>query len=173
MLNINKIWQSILKEDVSTADVSDAIDNKYRVLITYDDEKYHKIGPRLIEPYAVGLTKAGNPCMRCFQYYGDTKRGVPKWKLMRLDRIQSWQAKTNDHFVAEPRHLGVKTQDYNENGDGSMITIYNQVSFNNNPRKKEDDITTLDLLRRKKKYRQNNEPLNINDLNHTEKVLLL
>ena len=69
----------------------DAINNKYRILINYDDEDNHATGIRLVEPYVLGYTKAGNLAFRGYQYNGDTVRGVPKWKLFRLDRVINWQ----------------------------------------------------------------------------------
>lgn len=136
MNNLVLEWQdklsSILFEDknVSGAEVSDAIDNQYRVLIKYDDEtKRHKTGVRLIEPYVYGLSKAGNEVIRAFQYYGATRRGVPKYKLFRVDRILSWEPKTNSRFVANPKMLNMTNIDYNENGDKSMTMVFDQVKF--------------------------------------------
>ena len=46
---------------------------------------------RIIEVYAYGLTKAGNPVIRAFQPYGDTSSRVPSWKFFRIDRIIYWK----------------------------------------------------------------------------------
>ena len=124
---------NILFEDrkVSSSDVTDAIENQYRVQINYDDETEDpKTGTRLIEPYVYGLSLGGNEVIRAFQYGGSTKRGVPKYKLFRLDRITSWTPLTKSHFVAEPKKLAATNIDYNNNGDKKMTMIFAQVKFN-------------------------------------------
>ena len=79
-LNLYEILQKVLNESAGEDDVTNAIINHNYFEINYDDEKYHITGKRLIQPYAYGLTKAGNPCLRAFQIAGDTLRGEPKWK---------------------------------------------------------------------------------------------
>lgn len=49
--------------------------------------EYNGEPPRLVEVHAVGISKAGNPCMRVFQLAGHTHSEVPGWKMMRLDKI--------------------------------------------------------------------------------------
>ena len=82
---------------------------KYRILINYDDEDNHATGTRLVEPYVLGYTKAGNLAFRGYQYEGDTVRGVPKWKLFRLDRVINWQPTKQKFNVA-----GLTQKGYNE-----------------------------------------------------------
>jgi hypothetical protein len=48
--------------------------------------------------------------------------------MFRLDRIQSWQP-TEQHFNASPKERGWQAEDYNEQGDNSMTTVFNQVKF--------------------------------------------
>ena len=65
---INKL---ILNESVSIADVNDVIDRHKRVIINYHTKGEDKnTGARVVEVYAYGLTKAGNPVIRCFQQIG-------------------------------------------------------------------------------------------------------
>lgn len=68
-----------LTEGVSITSVSDAIKGRYRVTINYKGDPKHGIAPglRTIETYVYGLTKAGNPCIRAYQPYGDTASKVP------------------------------------------------------------------------------------------------
>lgn len=165
-LNLYSILKEILKEDVSPDKVMDAMDNKYQVLITYSDEKNRAPRQRLIEPYAYGLTRAGNPCFRAYQFNGDTYRGVPKWKLFRLDRVTSWTP-TEQHFVTEPNKRGWRAEDYNNLGDDTMSTVIAQVSFDDseiNPNNLYSPSDTLYNIRRQRQVSKTSAPININNL---------
>lgn len=131
MHSLYKLITEIISESVTPNDIADAIKNKIQVIITYDDGESNAKGKRLIEPYVYGLSKAGNDVLRAYQYEGDTKRGRPKWKLFRIDRITSWQP-TSIHFTNEPNARGWNAQSFNTNGDNGMSTIFNIVSFENN-----------------------------------------
>lgn len=163
MLNLYDILREVLKEDVSPKEVSDAITNKQRILITYDDGVHNHKGQRIIEPYVYGKSKAGNDVLRAYQYTGDTVRGVPKWKMFRLDRITSWEP-TEQHFNVEPGRNGWNAEKYNENGDKSMSQIFLQVSFDeeNGEYSPED---RLNMIRRQRQNMQNSSPININKSN--------
>lgn len=126
-LNLFDILQNILSESVSSEAVNDAIDNQYQVEIEYDEEGSNAKGKRIIEPYAYGITSAGNEAIRGFQYFGDTKRGIPKWKLFRLDRITSWNP-TNNKFNLE-NSLVVNKFKPNDMG---MSNVINYVKLDNN-----------------------------------------
>ena len=165
MLNLYNILKNILSEAVTPTEVNNAIDNKIQVIINYSDEENRAPKKRLIEPYAYGMTKSGNAVLRAFQYDGDTFRGKPKWKLFRLDRIQSWQP-TEQHFNAQPKERGWDAQPYNEQGDNSMSTVLNQVKFDydttsNNPYKKGSDLYNI---RKKTDNMSNSKPININQM---------
>ena len=167
MLNLYDILQKVLTESVPSDKVIDAIQNKYQVIINYSDEKARAPQKRLIEPYAYGISQAGNAVFRAFQYEGDTFRGKPKWKLFRLDRVTSWM-KTDSHFNAEPKERGWNAEDYNSSGDGSMATVLNQVSLNydndsNNPYQKGSDL--YKIRKRTDNIRQSN-PITINQMSN-------
>ena len=130
-LNLYNILQKILNESVNSNEVTDVINNHNYVEINYVDEVGHAVGKRLIQPYAYGLTMAGNECIRAFQMQGDSYRGQPHWKTFRLDRITSWKPRKQTFNIPPPMQ-GYETQDYNENGDGSMSVVYVQAHFNNN-----------------------------------------
>ena len=151
--------EDIINEEVSGQEVIDALDNKRAVLITYDDEQYHHTQTRYIEPYVYGLTKAGNPCIRAYQYWGDTKRGVPKWKMFRLDRVLSWKP-TEQTFELEPQARGWAAQAYNNNGDGSMSSVFKTVDLGD-----QSSLTDFEKLNLRTKQLKNSKPLNINDFN--------
>lgn len=167
MLNLYEILKEVLNESVSSDSVNDAINNKYRILINYDDEDNHAIGTRLVEPYVLGYTKAGNLAFRGYQYEGDTVRGVPKWKLFRLDRVINWQP-TKQKFNVEPKDNGWSAESYNSNGDGSLTSILNQVSFDN----KEELFSPndrLNTLRKKTDILKNSTPINISQMQNQPK----
>lgn len=127
-LNLYEILQKVLNESVGSQDVVDVINGHNYVEITYDDEKNHVIGSRLIQPYAYGLSMAGNEVLRAFQVSGASLRGEPAWKTYRLDRILSWRPRKQTFSVPPPMQ-GYSTNDYNEVGDGSMSTVYAQAKF--------------------------------------------
>ena len=167
MLNLYEILKEVLNESVSSDSVNDAINNKYRILINYDDEDNHATGTRLVEPYVLGYTRAGNLAFRGYQYEGDTVRGVPKWKLFRLDRVINWQP-TKQKFNVEPRDNGWSAESYNSNGDGSLTSILNQVSFD----KKEELFSPndrLNTLRKKTDRLKNSTPINISQMQNQPK----
>lgn len=181
LLEFNDKINQILFEDkgVSSSEVADAITNRYRVLINYDDETPQKqTGTRLIEPYVYGLTSAGNECIRAFQYSGATRRGVPKYKLFRLDRILSWNPKENDHFFAEPKKLAIAAPSYNNDGDKSMSMVFAQVDFignrgiENNQEPNEQPQgweSPLDKIRRERQKKQQNIERQLNNSINVQK----
>ena len=168
MLNLYEILQEVLNESVSSDSVNDAINNKYRILINYDDEDNHATGTRLVEPYVLGYTKAGNLAFRGYQYEGDTVRGIPKWKLFRLDRVINWQP-TKQHFNVEPKDNGWKAEPYNFNGDGSLTSILNQVSFNDKNKELFSPNNTLNTLRKKTDTLKKSTPINISQIQNQPK----
>ena len=93
-LKLCDIVKNLLKEDVSSDEVLDAIRNKYHVRISYDDDMPdnggNPKGSRVIQPMAIGTTKKGYPVVRAFQVSGNSRRGAPQWKFFRLDRVTSW-----------------------------------------------------------------------------------
>ena len=168
MINLYEILQQVLNESINPDSINDAINNKYRLLINYDDEKYHATGVRLVEPYVLGYTKAGNLAFRGYQYEGDTVRGVPKWKLFRLDRVISYKP-TKQIFNVEPRENGWNAEAYNNNGDGSLVSILNQVSFNNEKEELYSPNNRLNTLRKKTDVMKKSTPINISQMQNQPK----
>ena len=126
-----QIVADILTENVEIGKVNDAINRTYEVVINYNSGGDNSAsGERIIQPVAYGLTKAGNPVIRAFQPYGDTKTKTPAWKFFRLDRIESWKPKFKQTFE-EPPGINAAEGTYNPNGDGSMSTVLNMAVFGN------------------------------------------
>lgn len=124
-LNLYTILNNILTESVSQNEVIQALDDKRVIMITYNDEKSNPpLGKRWIEPCSlVDMDGNGKLAIRAYAYSGATRRGVPNWKLFRLDRIQSWTP-TNSKFVKAPDNR------YNPNGDKQYQVIH-QIHFDN------------------------------------------
>ena len=118
----NKIF--LTEAIANVASVTDAIKGRYGVTINYKGDPKHGVapGPRTIQVYVYGLTKAGNPCIRAYQPYGDTASKVPSWKMFRLDRIIAW--KPTFAIFNKPAPL------FNPNGDKSMSVVYTIINFN-------------------------------------------
>lgn len=123
------LTEALLCESVSEMEVSDAIDKHIRVIINYHSKGEDvATGARVIEVYAYGLTKAGNPVIRAFQPYGDTTSRVPSWKFFRLDRISLW--KPTAQTFTEPASDHYKGMgEFNPNGDDTMSVVYKVAKF--------------------------------------------
>lgn len=153
------LTEDVINEAVSVSDVVRALDDRRAVLINYSDEDASHPGKRYIEPYVYGLTKAGNPCIRAYQYWGDTKRGTPKWKMFRLDRIDSWEP-TENTFEIEPKARGWAAEAFNNNGDASMSSVLKIVQLGKAPQ------TDYERLKARTKQIQNSKPVNINNIDN-------
>ena len=130
---LEQIFQELLTEEARAVDVVDAIKKRYEAKITYKADNDPKgSGERIIQPVAYGTTKAGNPVIRAFEPYGDTKTKVPAWKFFRLDRITSWKALRQNKFSEPPadqwRMSGAEGK-FNENGDETMAEVFLVADF--------------------------------------------
>lgn len=172
---LERIYNSLLlTESVGVDEVNDALDNHKRVIINYRSKGEDKnTGARVIEVYAYGLTKAGNPCIRAFQPYGDTTSRVPSWKFFRLDRIIEW--KPTEQTFDKPADFYYKNLgNFNPNGDETMSVVYKvakfgndqipQVSVNDEPKTKEDVYKTDSETRMERLKQQVNNPIKLSDI---------
>lgn len=167
-------------------DIIDSINNMKRIRIGYSDGVGSKgKKERFIFPVAYGLTKAGNKAIRAFQTAGSTKRGVPKWKLFRLDRIYSL-TKSRTSFKDYAQSLIDKG--FNIDGDKGMTRIFAisplakdnvQVSkktdiVNNGPSKKNDINPTTKLQTQSNDIKQqtalSNQQSNVDSLKQTNYI---
>jgi len=164
---LERIYNSLLlTESVSVDEVNDALDNHKRVIINYRSKGEDKnTGARVIEVYAYGLTKAGNPCIRAFQPYGDTTSRVPSWKFFRLDRIIEW--KPTEQTFDRPADFYYKNLgDFNPN-ETRMERLKQQV---NNPIKL-SDIKIGDAFKQSKQTpKPTGEPKTKEDVYTTSKT---
>lgn len=128
-MKLYSILNDIILEAAERMEVERAIVNHDRIRINYLGDETIKAGERDIEPYVLGLSKAGNPILRAYQYRGVTDTEQPGWKTFRLDKIRDWN-EINDIPFRTPISDRVRNiPKYNPNGDRSMITIYKQAKF--------------------------------------------
>jgi hypothetical protein len=170
-----KVIKCIINESrVSVDDVESAIDNHNRVIINYHSNGEDKnTGARVIEVYAYGLTKAGNPCIRAWQPYGDTTTRVPSWKFFRLDRITEWTP-TNQTFDHPADFYYKGFGDFNPNGDETMMVVYKIAKFGEEeqipktpsaqPKTKEDVYKTDTELGMERLRQQLDNPITLSDI---------
>lgn len=132
---LSEIFQEIITEEARVVDVVDAIKKRYEAKITYKADNDPKgTGSRIIQPVAYGTTKAGNPVIRAFEPYGDTKTKTPAWKFFRLDRITSWKPLRQNKFSEPPEDQWLKAGTdgkFNEAGDNSMAEVFLIADFKN------------------------------------------
>ena len=128
----------VLDEAATPQQVTDAIKKRYEVKIKYGDGKEKGGGQRLIQPVAYGTMKgSGNPVIRAFQPFGDTKTKVPHWKMFRLDKIEDWKPLRNRHFDDPSKGQFAKGKftptgaegAFNPNGDKSMDQVFIVADF--------------------------------------------
>lgn len=129
------LLEEILKESVASVDeITAVMDDHAKILVTYKpvtQGREHATGTRLIGVFAYGQTKAGNDCIRVFEYAGDTATFVPGWKLLRLDQLLSW--KRTGQFFNEP-----PDKKFNSEGDKSMSVVFKVTQFD------DDEVATND-----------------------------
>lgn len=144
--------------------ITNAIRNRYAVIITYDDTtKKAAKGARLFEPYVYGVLTSGNYAVRGFQYNGSTRRGVPKWKLFLTDRIMTWDT-TGKTFNQPPKERGWSAPAYNLEGDKAFAIIFAKVSFTDD----EMSTDTLSSTRNRAKASKESKPINISQMTNVK-----
>ena len=170
------LQEILLTESVSVNDIDDAMDNHKRVIINYHSNGEDvATGARVIEVYAYGLTKAGNPVIRAFQPFGDTTSRVPSWKFFRLDRISAWK-ETNQRFNRPASEIYRGLGDFNPDDDKTMSVVYKIATFgdedisvnsnngNTNPKLKPEAFKT-DTERNMERLRQQvTNPIKLSDI---------
>ena len=119
-------FKGLITEGVSEDDVIKAMDGQYNVKIMYRGEGETTPKPRTIQIYVYGQLQSGDYGIRAYQVDGFSKKGNPHdWKILRLDRITSWQpTKMKWHKAVSDYNLedddmskGGNVAKYNTNGD--------------------------------------------------------
>lgn len=143
-MTLKEITRYILSESVSNDEINSAIDNHKYVVVNYQGTDGTHVGERMIQPVAYGCTSAGNPVIRAYEKFGDTKTFTPGWKFLRVDRISSWR-ELNREFDEPPNEL------FNPSGDKTMSIVYNIASFDNG----EKEMSDAPISSPKKKSEEN------------------
>jgi predicted DNA-binding transcriptional regulator YafY len=118
MLSLTESFeQLLLEQDAREMLIRNAIKNKWVVTIRYLGDHVNPGGWRDVEPYCLGITKAGNMALRAFQVKGDseTPHNLPNWRLFRMDRVA--YVKTARVPFTKPRPL------FNKNGDKTLAQV--------------------------------------------------
>mgnify|MGYP001080585643 CR=1 FL=1 len=89
-----------------------AVKNRSLVAFAYDDK------PRVVEPHAVGINKAGNLVVRGYQVGGESATTRSSWKLFTVDKMEGLMPIDGDSQA--PRE-GYRM------GDAVMVTILAQL----------------------------------------------
>jgi hypothetical protein len=124
-MRLSDLYKQVINESVSRDKIISAIENKDLIRVTYDNEA---TGPRTIQVYALGDSKAGNPVIRVYQPFGDTETEIPTWKTFRLDRIMTWVV-LNKKFYKPISDYDSSIPSFNPSGDDTMRTIYKIAKF--------------------------------------------
>jgi len=127
-MKLYSILNEVILEAASRMEVERAITNHQPIRIYYQGDDTIHAGERDIEPYVLGLSKAGNPILRAYQYRGVTDTEQPGWKTFLLDKIRDWD-EISFPFRSPISDRSRNAQKYNDRGDKSMITIYKQARF--------------------------------------------
>lgn len=127
-LGLYNIMEELILEVASRSQVEESIEKKQRIRIYYNGDDTINAGYRNIEPYVLGLSKAGNPVLRAWQINGSTDTETPGWKMFRLDKISSWKP-YHSYFYQAISDSDSSAPTYNTRGDDSMTTIYKQAEF--------------------------------------------
>jgi len=140
--NIKKFRLFPINEAVDKTPIIKAVKDKEVLYIFYAGDKTIHRGWRTVEPFAVGVSTAGNPVLRAWQQHGvsDSYEGLrgkptekPGWRLFRLDGITS--------IINTSKMFTQIKPNYNPK-DSQMVTIYAAVSDNG----VDSDIEDLDSL---------------------------
>jgi len=153
-MKLTEVYNDLILEVAATRErVMKVIDKKWRVVIYYEGDPIINKGWRIIEPYAFGLSKAGNPVIRAYQqdpskfglykYATATDTVIPAWKMFRLDRISQWREVPGPGMV-DPQTLPAddKRRFFNPNGDKSMLKVFKIAKFDKYDYKQNQDQQT-------------------------------
>lgn len=141
-MRLSKIAKNIIMETAAFKPkkvifdrLSKAIDKKERVSIMYMDtnnpeNRPIKTGRRIdIEPVALGLSTAGNTVVRAYVFQGTSRRGIPNWKMFRLDRIARVFVSGFAISDKQRRYFEKERQKYNPSGDRAMAKVFKVAKF--------------------------------------------
>lgn len=126
-MKLKDTLKNIICEIASMEDITNYIKNKKKCIIYYDGDEPGGKGLRLIEPVALGYSKANNLVVRAWQDDGSSyrfyigERPIPGWRFFRLDKILSIKPAGENFDIPRPN--------FNPNGDKSMNRVIINSKF--------------------------------------------
>jgi hypothetical protein len=110
-LLLESLFKDLLTEAVQSARLIEAMKKRLVARIYYDGDETVRAGYRLIEIYALGTSKVGNPVIRAWQVSGvsDTPHGdgvdklkeMPGWRFFNTNNIDQFQLTKTVYDVRE------------------------------------------------------------------------
>ena len=130
-VEVEEILQEILFEAIGQSIIIDTIKNKNIVRLDYHGKNPGGSGIRTVEPVCLGYNKRNRLVLRVWDESGAShtdftgKQPLPGWRLLRVDRIGSYNPTDQQFTQARPR--------YNPNGDRSMARVIINANFSASP----------------------------------------
>ena len=84
--------------------IINSIKNRNLVTVYYNGDDNGGKGLRVIEPYCLGVSKAGNKVLRAWEVEGAShtsatgEQPLPGWRLFRLDRMGNYSLDPRENF---------------------------------------------------------------------------
>ena len=122
-----RILQEILFESIGQNIIADTIKNKNIVKLDYHGKNPGGSGTRTVEPVCLGYNKRNRLVLRVWDEAGASHTGftgkqpLPGWRLLRVDRIGSYNPTDEQFTQARPN--------YNPSGDRSMARVIVNADF--------------------------------------------
>lgn len=122
-----QILQEILFEAIGQSIIVGTIKNKNIVRLDYHGKNPGGSGMRTVEPVCLGYNKRNRLVLRVWDEAGASHTGftgkqpLPGWRLLRVDRIGSYNPTEEQFTQARPK--------YNPNGDRSMARVIVNADF--------------------------------------------
>ncbi len=123
-----QILQEILFESIGQSIIVDTIKNRNIVKLDYHGKNPGGSGMRTVEPVCLGYNKRNRLVLRVWDEAGASHTGftgkqpLPGWRLLRVDRIGSYNTTDEQFTQARPK--------YNPSGDRSMSRVIVNADFN-------------------------------------------
>lgn len=121
------LLEDLINENVSKAVIVQAIKNKW--VIEFDYNVGNK-GRRIVEPHAVGMSKANNLVLRAYPIGGKYTHGTNKFKLFSLKDMSNLTIKKTTANRRSKDEFNILSNlksrpNINYSGDKSMKNVYN------------------------------------------------
>jgi predicted DNA-binding transcriptional regulator YafY len=126
-MKLVETFKGLLVEIASKESIVNAIKKRQVCVIYYKGDEPGGNGLRTIEPVCFGVSKAGNPVLRAWDFEGAShrayigKKPLPSWRMFRVDKITMLKPTGETFNEVRPG--------YNPNGDKSMTQVIINTKF--------------------------------------------